>query len=251
MPRTGGVSVTSRVFALLSAFDAGTTALTLTELSQRAGMPLSTTHRLVGDLVAAGALERGVDGTVSVGRRLWELGLLAPVRAQLGERALPYLQDLYAATGENVHLAVRDGLEVLYVEHVAGRSSVRIVSRPGHRLPLHATGVGKILLAHAGADTVEQAVAHARRVTPYTVTEPARLRRQLAEIRRQGWARTGEEMTLGTASLAVPVAVEARVVAALGIVVPSGRRGLMSLLPALRVAAAGIARAGQLDSRYW
>ena len=87
-----------------------------------------------------------------MGRRLWDVGLLAPVQAGLVESASPYLHDLYAATRATVHLAVREGVAVLYLDRLRGNTSVPVVSTVGSRLPLHATGVGKVLLAHAPAD---------------------------------------------------------------------------------------------------
>ena len=234
----------ARTLALLAAYDADASRLTLSQLAERAGLPLSTAHRLVAELVEWGALARGPDGRYAVGRRIWRLGLLAPVSLGLRDLALPYLQDLSAGTGENAHLAVRDGTTALYVERIAGRSAVPIVSRAGSRLPLHATGVGKVLLAAAPPEVVAQVLAQARRVTPYTVVSPGVLRRQLADVRRRGYAQTAEEMTLGTRSVAVPVVdADGAVLAALGLVVSSGRRDVARLVPALHVAARGVARA--------
>ena len=101
-----------------------------------------------------------------VGRRIWDLGLLAPVQTGLRHLASPYLHDLYGATLATVHLAVRDGTEVLYLDRLSGTVSVPIVSTIGSRLPMHATGVGKVLLAHAPAE-VQEVLAHLTRVTPY------------------------------------------------------------------------------------
>lgn len=239
-----GASVTSRALAVLGAYDASHPALTLSALASRAGLPLSTAHRLVGELAEWGALQRQPDGRYVVGQRLWDLGLLAPVSRGLRDLALPFLQDLSAATGENAHLAVRDGTSALYVERISGRSSVPIVSRSGTRLPLHATGVGKVLLAHAPESVVDEALRRARRATPFTVVEAGRLRRQLAEVRRRGFALTAEEMTLGTSSVAVPVTDgTGEVSAALGVVAAATRRDLVRRVPALQVAARGIARA--------
>ena len=147
-----GTTVTSRALALLGAFDEQHRRLTLTDLASRSGLPLPTAHRLVAELVAWGALARTADGSYVVGRRLWDLGLLAPVQTGLRQLASPFLHDLYGATLATVHLAVRDGVEVLYVDRLAGHASVPVVSRIGSRLPLHATGVGKVLLAHAPPD---------------------------------------------------------------------------------------------------
>lgn len=245
-----GQSVTSRALALLAAFDAGSPVLTLSQLADRTGLPLTTTHRLVGELAAWGALERQLDGAYAVGRRLWGLGLLAPVSRVLRDVALPFLQDISATTGENAHLAVRDGTSALYVERISGRTSVPIVSRSGSRLPLHATAVGKVLLAHAPDDVLQSALRSPRRVTEYTVVEPGRLMRQLAVVRRRGYALTGEEMTLGTSSVAVPVVDDGEQVhAAVGVVVAASRRDVVRLVPVLQVAARAISRAAFPDGR--
>jgi DNA-binding IclR family transcriptional regulator len=121
---SGRASVTSRALALLGAFDAGHRRLTLSELARRAGLPLATAHRLAGELRRWGALERVGSGEYVIGRRLWDLGLLAPVQTGLREAAAPFLHDLYAATLATVHLAVRDGAEVLYLERLSGNASV-------------------------------------------------------------------------------------------------------------------------------
>jgi DNA-binding IclR family transcriptional regulator len=242
-----GRSVTSRALAVLDAFDSTAPRLSLSEIADRSGTPLTTTHRLLAELTEWGALQRRADGRYEIGRKLWDLGLLAPVQLELRQVAAPFLQDVHTAIRDTVHLAVRDGLSALYVERISGRESVPVVSQVGSRLPLHATGVGKILLAAAPPDVVEQVLRSLTRVTRHTLVEPARLRRELAEVRRRRYARTAEEMSPGAASLAVPVQVERPggpvVVAALGIVVPPHRRDLPRLVPVLEVAARGIGRA--------
>ena len=207
---------------------------------------MPTAHRLARDLVTGGALARDDDGRYVVGRRLWDTGLLAPVQTGLQQVASPFLNDIHAATRATVHLAIRDGTQVLYVDRLSGRASVPVVSRVGSRLPMHATGVGKVLLAHAPTSVQDAVLSELPRLTPYTITQPGRLRRQLAQVRRDGYAVTVEEMTLGACSIAVPVAVlradDQPVVAALGVVVPSLKRERTRLLTALQVAAQGIGR---------
>ncbi|MCE0761689.1 IclR family transcriptional regulator [Pseudonocardia kujensis] len=245
---TPGASVASRVFALLGAFDAEHRALSLTALAERAGLPLATAHRLAGELVGLGGLERRGDRYV-VGRRVWDLGLLAPVQAELRQVAAPFLHDLYAATHATVHLAERAGAEVLYLDRLSGRATVPVVSRVGGRLPLHTTGVGKVLLAHAPDDVQRAVLAALPRVTPYTITQPGRLCEQLRRVHREGFAQTVEEMSLGACSVAVPVrGPDGEVVAALGLVVPDLRRGRARLVTALQVAAAGIGRSLPAES---
>lgn len=237
-----GRSVTLRALSVLEAFDTAHRRLNLSEIARRSALPLATAHRHVRELVDWRALERREDGTYQIGARLWHLGLLSPMHADLRERALPHLQDLCAATGDTVHLAVREGTRALYVERLGGVRSVRVVSRPGGLLPLHATAVGKVLLAWAPAEIQREVLAGPERVTPYTVVDPTRLAAQLTDVRRTGVAWTREEMALGASSLATPVrGPGGRVVAALGLVVPSDRPEPTTGLPALRAAAAAIA----------
>ncbi len=244
---TAGASVTSRALSMLGAFDADHRCLTLTELARRSGLPVATAHRILADLAQWGAVQRRPGGAYVVGRRIWDLGLLAPVQSGLREVASPFLHDIYAATLATVHLAVRDGLEVLYIDRLRGHASVPVVSSIGSRLPLHATGVGKVLLAFAPEDVQRSVLAHLTRVTPYTVTQPGALAGQLRRVRRDGFAQTSEEMSLGACSVAVPIRrADGRspgpVVAALGLVVPTLKRDRARLVAALQVAAQGIGR---------
>ncbi len=237
-----GATVTSRALALVGAFDDEHRRLTLSQLAERAGLPVPTAHRLVGELVAWGALSRTASGEYVVGRRLWDVGLLAPVQTGLRQLASPYLHDLYGATLATVHLAVREGTEVLYVDRLSGHASVPVVSTIGSRLPLHATGVGKVLLAHAPPAVQDEVLAHLTRVTAYTINQPGTLRRQLARVLVEDHATTVEEMSLGACSIGVPIRVGAAVVAALGIVVPSLKTDGPKLVTAMQVAARGIGR---------
>ena len=241
-----GVSVSARLLALLGGFDAEHRSLTLTQLAGRAGLPTATAHRLVRELVAWGALVRRPSGEYVVGRRMWDLGLLAPVQSGLRQAASPFLNDIYAATLATVHLAVRDGLEVLYVDRLSGHASVPVVSQVGSRLPLHATGVGKVLLAFAPEDVQAQVLRRLPgqpRPTAYTITAPGLLTDELRRVRRDGFAQTNEEMSMGACSVAVPIrSADGRVVASLGLVVPSLKRDRARLVAALQVAAQGIGR---------
>ena len=238
-----GASLVDRTLDVLGAFDERHRRLTLTQLAARSDLTPPTTLRIVRRLLAAGALERTDDGSYVVGRRLWDIGLLAPVQTGLREVAAPFLQDLQAATRATVHLAERDGHRVLYLDRLSGVASVPVVSRVGSRLPMHATGVGKVLLAHAPAEVQQRVLADLRPLTPYTIVTPGTLARQLERVRRDGFATTREELTLGACSVAVPVRdADGDVVAALGIVVPSLRRDRERLVAALSVAAAGITR---------
>ncbi|MEU4331755.1 IclR family transcriptional regulator [Nonomuraea dietziae] len=236
-------SVAGKVMAILDAFSHGETRLTLTEICRRADLPLATGHRLVGELTRGGFVERMPDGAYRVGIRLWRIGAQAAAAADLRELALPYMEDLYEVTHANVQLAVRRGLKALYLERLRGPSSVPIVSRVGGELPLHATGVGRVLLAFAPEQVTDEVVSSGLpALTRHTVTDPVRLRAALAEVRRTGVAVTREEMTLGTCSVAAPVrGAGGEVIAALSIVTRP-RADLRAVVPTLITTARALSR---------
>ncbi|MFE2067013.1 IclR family transcriptional regulator [Streptomyces sp. NPDC059467] len=238
-------SAPDRLLAVLAAFDHGHPALSLTDISRRAGLSLTTAHRLVGALTEWGALERDTDGLYHVGLRLWELAALAPRGLALRQIALPYLEDLYEATHENVQLAVRDGSEVVYIEWLSGRSAVGVHIRVGARWPLHATGVGLALLAHeTPAFQQEYCAGPLACFTPYTITDPGGLRRSLAEVRRTGVAVSSRQVTDDALSVAAAVrGATGQVAAAVSVVVPQADAQVPALVPAVRLAARGISRA--------
>ncbi len=240
------MTVTGRVLSLLAAFSADEPELTLTQLADRTGLPRPTVHRLSLELVDWGALEREGRGPFRIGLRLWEVASLAPRSLGLRERAMPYLEDLFEAIHQNVQLAVIDGFEAVYVERLRARDAVGVVSRVGGRLPLHATGVGQVLLAHAPAQLQERVLAGPlSALTPKTVTDPVQLRRVLAEVRRTGLAICDGQVELHTLSVAAPVrAAGGDVIAALSVVVPSqGPGSARPYVPAVVAAARGISRA--------
>ena len=239
-----GPSVTSKVFAILGAFVPGEARLNLTQISRRTGIPIATAHRLASELVRCGGLEREHGGTYRVGVRLWEIGSLAPVRGGLRELALPFMEDLYEATHANVQLAALDGFDALFLEKISGRDSVQILTRVGGRLPLHATGVGKVLLAHAPSDVIEAVIARGLEpLTPRTIVDPDEMRACLEEIRRSGFAWTRDEMTVGAVSVGAPVfGPDTVVVAAISIVVDSRVGDIGRLAPPVRTAARGLSR---------
>lgn len=240
-------SVLGRALHVLGAFTHDTPELGLGDLVRATGLPSATVHRLVAELVAADALERVARGRYRVGMALWRLGALAPTARGLREAALPPMQDLAAATGHVVHLVVLDGLEALFVERLAGHlpdDDARVRSRVGRSMPLHASGPGKVLLAHGGPELLDAVIARGLpRVAPGTITDPVALRRAVADARAGGFCLSREEMTEGSASVAAPVAgPDGVVVAALGVVVPASTPNLHALVPAVRVAAAASGR---------
>ena len=245
-PQHPGASVTSRALALLGAFDEKHRRLTLTELAARAGLPVPTAHRLVAELVEWGALARTADGRYVVGRRLWDLGLLAPVQTGLRQLASPYLHDLYGATLATVHLAVRDGLEVLYVDRLR-RARVGAGGEPDRLAAADPRDRGRQGAARARPGrTSRRGVLGATLARHHAVHDhPAGHRCAASWPRcvRDDYATTVEEMTLGACSVAVPIRAATTWWPRSGIVLPTPRASdRPRLVAALQVAARGIGR---------
>src|SRR5580700_6731724 len=154
-----GEPVLDRAFRILGSFGPDDRSLSLTSLSARAGLPAPSALRIARKLVEFGALERDEDGRYMVGLRLLEIASLAPRGHGLRAVALPYLEDLHHATGQHVLLAVRDGDAAVLVERLSARDAGRVMYRVGGRLPLHSTGVGMVLLAHAPVDLQDEVLS--------------------------------------------------------------------------------------------
>lgn len=246
MPRTSepGRTVSSRLLEILFAFRPEQSDLSLTELVRLTGIPHATVRRLALELVAAGALERGSDGRFIVGLRLWQLGTLAPLTESLRTLAQPFMEDLYTALRQHVQLAVLEGQQAVVIERLSAPEAVGLVSQVGGRLPLHCSGVGKVLLSHAGVDLIESVLGgRLRRYTPKTVVDPDLLRQQIATTRRTGTATVRGELTENADSVATRiVGGDGRVVAAMSVVVRSGSVTHQAVLPSVVASGLGISR---------
>lgn len=235
-------SVTSRALALLGTFDAEHSVQSLSAMARRAGLPVTTAHRLAGELVAWGGLEKANDG-YRVGQRIWRLGLLAPAQQNIAEVAAPFMQDVLFVTHNVVNLFILDGQEVLLVERMSGTGAGQPFRRVGARLPLHASAAGKIMLAYGSKELI---TAVSRRLEPHTartITSPATLAAEIERVQALGYATTEEEAGPDNYGLAVPVFLpNKQLVAALGIVTRSRPAPVGSVVPVLNIAARGIAR---------
>ena len=228
---------------VLQAFRPHGGVLTLSRLVERTGLPKATVHRLAEELVELGLLERERVG-YRPGLGLFELGELTTTKVDLREAALPFLEDLYEATHETVHLGIRDGLDVVYAEKIRGHGGVDVPSRVGGRLPLSSTGVGKALLAFGPPEVIDAVLGRPlRRLTAHSVADPVVLVRELEEIRCTGLAREKGEAALGVACVAAPVVVADVAVAAISIALPIDRAGSAGLGPAVRAVSLALARA--------
>jgi DNA-binding IclR family transcriptional regulator len=235
---------------LLAAFEPEHQSMGLAELARRTNLPKTTAHRLATQLVELGLLERAGNG-YRLGIRLFELGSAVSRQRRLREAALPFMEDLYEATHETIHLGVVEGVDVLYIERIAGRGISTVETRVGSRKPLYCTGLGKAILSHSSIETV-QAVQEAglRPLTPYTRSTFRTLSLDLAEAARRGVAFDREEFALGLSCVASPLMDRSRQArAALSISGPTSRIDFERFAPAVRTAAFALARA--LNGNPW
>jgi len=240
----GLVGGLDRAAAILGAFDAQHRELTLAALVQRSGLPRSTAHRTANRMIKLGWLDKPRD-RYRIGNRLFEVSGLAPIRHELREAVLPFLQDLYSATRTTVQLGVLDGAQVLVVEKITGHRPMPMLSQVGGTIPAHCSALGRALLAYSPAETID-AVLDAGLVarTPRTITNPMVLRRELAAIPDRGWALDREEGNVGVNCVAAPIFRPlGDVAAALSVTGPTQLVRADRVGPAVRLAAAAASRA--------
>ncbi|MHA6780158.1 IclR family transcriptional regulator [Pseudonocardia saturnea] len=205
LERTGGVQSLDRAFGLLEHMAAADGDLALSELATRSGLPLPTIHRIVRTLVASGYVRQLPSRRYGLGPRL--IGLGDAASRMLGSWAQPQLAALVDAVGETANMAMLDGDAVVYVAQVPSRHSMRMFTEVGRRVPVHCTGVGKVLLAQLPVPDVRGLLARTGMAaqTPHTITDPDRLLRELDKIREQGYAVDDAEQELGVRCVAVAV----------------------------------------------
>ena len=198
---TGDEGVIARATAILEAVGRGATGVRA--IARETGLPVRSVHRLVAQLVEAGVLEKAGD-RIRLGAKLFELGTQVPTHRDLRDAAEPIMEDLRQVTHQRVHLAVLDGVDVVYVRILG--PNIGLGSKVGGRLPAHATGVGKVILAYSPRATVKARVdAGLERFTPRTITTPGGLAAELRKIRSVGMALDLEESTIGVSCVAAPV----------------------------------------------
>jgi len=242
--RSAGRSTLARHLAVLDAFDALHPFLTLGEIAAAADFAPSTAHRLVGELVAQGLLERGPDRTYRLGVRLWEYASRTPGAVGLREVARPWCEAVHRRVRQHTQLGILQGTDVLYIERLSNPDAVINATLVGGRLPAHASASGLVMLAHADPSVVDAACARPlRRYTDATIGTPEELRAALAAIRADGFVSTDGHIHAEARSIAVPVRGPAgRVIAAIAVVVPNDAAAPRPVADLLAAAAVGISR---------
>jgi DNA-binding IclR family transcriptional regulator len=237
----------SRATRVLEVFGPDTSRLTASDISRRTGIPMASTHRLVGQMVQLGLLEKGSDRLLRVGVRLWELGWRSTAALGLRNVAMPYLEDLQSVVRQHTQLAVLESTDVLYIERLSARGRTTVnITRVAGRLPAHTCSSGLVLLAFSPTELQEEVLAspHLRAYTTRTIVDSGELRRQLAETRRRGSATQAGSVHVEAAGIAAPIRDHSHaVVAALSVIVPNTAADISAATPAVLATARGITRA--------
>ncbi|MEU8464092.1 IclR family transcriptional regulator [Streptomyces sp. NPDC029003] len=236
-------SLLEKAASVLGAFEGPDPRLSLTEVVRRSGIPRSSAHRILDQLVRLRWLDReGRD--YRMGMRMLELGALAAHHNRLRRAALPLLHDLHERTGQLVHLSVLDGAEVVCLERIGGSEATAVPSRVGGRMPAYSTAAGKAVLAFSGPDAVERVLAQGLRPrTARTLVRPLALRAELAATRERGIAFDREESFRGVSCVAAPLRGAGRAVAAVSLsAVRGGERELVRLAPPVAACARAVWR---------
>ncbi len=226
-PQTPVIQVLERSFSLLDILAAQPESVSLKEISERSGLHPSTAHRILNDLAIGRYVDRPHAGSYRLGMRLLELGNLVKARLDVRDAAVGPMRELHRLTLQPVNLSVRQGDEIVYIERTySERSGMQVVRTVGGRAPLHLTSVGKLFLAH---DDPQRVRAYATRTgltghTRNSITDLARLERELAQVRSNGMARDDEELELGVRCMAAGIRDDqGKLLAGLSVSAPADR----------------------------
>jgi DNA-binding IclR family transcriptional regulator len=229
MDATGEAAIALRVLAVLEALASTTEPLGASELARRLSFPKSSTHKLLstlerrGYLVGDAARRFRLHPMYARGRHGWIGGPLAVVR----RHAADAMARLAEVTGESVFLGVRRDRDAFeYVDKVVGLHELRCDAELGQARALHASSVGLVLLAFDDAGALDGYLDGGRMpaVTPNTIVDRARLRKELAVVRRQGYAVTRDTNAIGASGVAAPIlGPRGNVLAALNVTTPTAR----------------------------
>jgi DNA-binding IclR family transcriptional regulator len=250
-----GIQSIDRAARILKALASGPRRLGVTELAQRLELAPPTVHGLLQTLQAHGFVEQDRDsGKYQLGAGLLSLGNSYLDLNELRSRSLVHAERLAARADAAVRVGVRHGASVIVVHHTFRPDSTLQILEVGAQLPVHASALGKAILAYAADSVVEDLTDEALpKLTSRTLTGRA-LRAEFDGIRDQGVARERDEAVLGESSVAAPIFDHAgHAVGAIGVVGDTERiapRGpAKGLIPAVTEAARGVSR--ELGARGW
>lgn len=226
--QTEGVKSASRVLDIFELLAQHHDGCSLSKIATRLTIPKSSAHGLIATLMSRGYLREGRhDRTYRLGPRLFELGSEYVAGTDLITDGQEVVREVARSCDETVHLAILDGVEVVYVAKEEGTNTIRMVSAVGKRFPAYGTSVGKMLLAALPAAELDRLYPPQQPllpITPRTIVDPVAFRRELAETRQRSYATDFEESTPGLCCIAAPIyGSDEAVVAAISVSVPTVR----------------------------
>ena len=238
----GKTDMVSKALSLLVLLGDSAEGSTATELAGLAELPFSTTHRLLHSLARQEFVAFDTRSKrYTLGIRVFQLGQRVSNANGIAGSSVPVLRALTEQTREASILGVLDGTSVLTVSKVDGPQAFRVTSDPGTHSPLHATALGKVLVAYSDDPAALVATLDLYARTDKTITNRREFAADIAAVRERGYGTMREENEVGMQALAAPIlAADGRVVGAVAIAAPVFRlpfEQLLELLPALRTAA--------------
>jgi len=206
-PKASTIQALDRAFDVLDVI-AAHSGLTLSEIATALDQSPATMHRVLATLEARQVVETDpVRQTWHIGAAAFRLGSAFLRRSSVVERARPVMRALMEETGETSNLGIERNSEVMFLSQVETHESIRAFFPPGTLSPMHASGIGKALLAAMPEDAVSKRLRHLtlERFTDKTILTTAELQADLAQIQRRGWAFDDEEKALGMRCVAAPI----------------------------------------------
>ncbi|WP_190818201.1 IclR family transcriptional regulator [Saccharopolyspora pogona] len=201
----------------------------LSDIAETLRLPLSSVHGLLGTLVHRGFAEFDqTTRTYGLGLKAWTVGQGYTGHRDIVGLALPLMERLAQETGETVQLSRLDGIENVYIAIAESPQPMKLVSAVGMRLPAHAVGLGKALLAGLSDDELERRYREVELApfTAHTVTDPTELHAEIEQARVRGFAVDDEEYIVGCRCVAMPIRDHSgEVVAAMSVSAPTPRCG--------------------------
>ncbi len=221
------IQVIDRVVTLLDALSRYQEPVSLKELALATSLHPSTAHRILNDLVTTRLVDRSESGLYRLGMRLLELGNVVKSRLDVREAALDFMRGLHKSTQQTINLSVRQGDEIVYIDRAfSERSGMQVVRAIGGRAPLHLTSTGKLFLSLDDAKAIR---SYAMRTglaghNKNSITDLAKLEKELAAVRENGYARDNEELELGVRCMAAGIRDDSgKTIAGLSISAPADR----------------------------
>lgn len=203
----GTVNSVAKAMRILDCFTPTQARLTLAQISHHLDLPKSTTLNLIRTLEQGDYLLRGPDQSYQLGYKMLELSYCLRASMPIVQYAVPFMEELQIQTGETIYLTTHIEGRTLYLEGMYPSIRIGNYSITGKTLPMHCTGCGKAMLAYlppAELDWILETWPLVR-CTPNTITDPVRLREELAAVRERGYAIDREEETPGVKCIGVAI----------------------------------------------